>query len=76
MVTIQVELDIEEDQILQAFMFGYTYKTKKDGLKALVKESKNLPKIKALFETKDSFESIEKKSKDFVGCLSVNRIPS
>lgn len=43
---IQVNLDEKENGILESFMFIIKESNKKIGLKKLIRESENLPKIK------------------------------
>lgn len=45
-MNIQVNLDEKENDILESFMFMIRETNKKTGLKKLIRESENLPKIK------------------------------
>ena len=51
---IQIELTEEEDEILRVFMLLVDENNKKKALKKLIKESKNIPKIKQVLKIKNS----------------------
>lgn len=45
-MNIQIDLDEKENNILESFMFIIKESCKKTGLKKLIRESENLPKVK------------------------------